>query len=273
MHITVGIPSRGRPLELAAAVLALEKTRCTGHDVQYRVAIDNDDYATWETCHALSALAPVMSSLAPRPVGLGEIHNDLVCGTDPASTFMLWSDRLVPVTAGWDEAIAEGVRQFPSRVLWMDSLHLAGPGQFILPPAYRAALAGPPCPAVYPFWFDDSAVEEVDILAFGPPRLSIAAKAAGPRTDKTNRCREIDFWIRLFAATRRERMVAARQIRFNLGLQARDMRGEVAIFEARDNAFLARVPELTAQWGATGSPDATYLAAKARAEQIMMELA
>ena len=160
--------------------------------------------------------------------------------------------------------------QYPKRVLWLDSVHLAGPGQFILPPAWRAA-QGPPCPGAFPFWFDDSAVEEIDAFVHGFPRVAVDAKCAGVRLLPTTRCRDIAFWIGVYVAQRRQRIADARRIADALGVTWQDRPDVLAYFEARDRSFLQRAPVLEAQSAEPGPPDATYLAAKARAEKLLEE--
>ena len=271
MKITVGIPSRGRPLELAASVLTLDKTRCGAHAVEFIVAHDHDDGRTMEVVSQLTSMGlPLRSSFGPRPLGLGEIQNRLLAESDPDSVFLLWSDRLVPISEQWDHGIATAVLEFPNRILWMDSIHLQGAGQYIVTPMWRAALPdGKIAPGCYPFWFEDTAVEEDDAFVFGLPRISIWPKAAGPRTDKTNRMRDLPFWIGFFAATRTARIARAREIAKRLGLPARDNADLIAHFEARDQEFLSRTDELTAQYSAGGEPDETYLRAKMAAEDVL----
>ena len=273
MKVTVGIPSRGRPLDLAAAVLALEKTRTQGqgNKVDYLIAVDNDD----ETVNAVATeLALRGTSIrvlhGPRPLGLGELHNRMAAATDPESIFMLWSDRLVPVFNEWNHAVVFAALQHPNRVLWMDSYHLMGACQFILPPKWRSALPGQPCPAVFPFWFEDSHVEEVDSFVHGFPRVSCYAKCAGPRTEKTTRMRDLHFWIDYYTFLRPSRIAEAAKISAALGLIPLKNLAEIeAHYAKRDVDFHARVDELTATYAAPGEPDASYLQAKANAEAVM----
>lgn len=269
MNLTVGIPSRNRPLELAASSLSLHRTRSQHHDVQYVVACDEDD---WETGHTVTRLQkldlPITALWGTRPLGLGELHNKMARTTAPDGTFMLWSDRIVPVTAEWDHQIAIAAMQFPQRVLWMDSLHLAGAGQFILPPVWRAA-QGDPCPGAYPFWLEDTVVEEMEALVNGYPRIAIDAKCAGPRTQKTTRMRDLKFWILHYMAHRPKRIEQAREIAARLGVAFPDPAPIVARFEARDASFLSRVDMLTETYGDPGTPDKTYVAAKINAEMAL----
>ncbi|HXJ61886.1 MAG TPA: glycosyltransferase [Verrucomicrobiae bacterium] len=273
MKIAVGVPSRGRPLDLAASILSLEKTRSGHHEVQYIVGHDHGDTETMEIASRLLARGVnVKSSFGPRPLGLGEINNRLIAAADKEAAFLLWTDRSVIIAPHWDHDLASGVMQFPNRVLWLDSIHLVGPAQYILPPAWRAALPGPANPAIFPFWFDDSAVEEVDALVHGFPRVALTSKCAGPRTDKTTRMRELAFWIGVFAATRPDRVREARWVSAELGIPPRDIAPIMAHFEERDRQFLARADALMAQWSAGGEPDETYIAAKENAIALLARL-
>lgn len=272
MKITVGIPSRGRPLDLIAAVLTLDKLKSGGNEIEYLIATDYDDGATDSTVSRLVHHGiPIHQLDSDRPLGLGELHNRMAAACAPDATFMLWSDRVVPITEEWDHAVATAVLQFPMRVLWLDSIHLLGAGQFILPPAWRAALPGNPCPGYFPFWFEDSAVEEVDAFVHGFPRMACWAKCAGPRTAKTNRMRDLEFWIRFYAWLRPQRIAEAKIIAANMGIAPRDNTDIIAHWERRDADFLERAPELTERFGAPGEPDESYLKAKARAEAMMAD--
>ena len=269
MKITVGIPSRGRPLELAAAVLALEKTKSWGNEVRYIITADVDDQPTLDIVGRLKLLdIPIDLLAGTRPLGLGELHNKMAAATDPDAVFMLWSDRIVPITENWDHQIAVAAMQFPQRVLWIDSIHLMGAGQFILPPTWRAA-QGAACPAVAPFWFDDTHLETIDAYVWGFPRLSVNARAAGPRSAKTNRCRDIGFWIMLYMAMAPSRVEEAKRVAAALGVVPKDMGSAVRHFESQMVGMLARVPTLTKTFGAVGEPDASYLQAKTRAETML----
>ncbi len=268
MKVTVGIPSRGRSLELAAAVLALEKTKSGGNEVDYIITADDDDRPTLDIAERLREMAPVTPLTGPRPLGLGELHNKMAAATDPDAVFMLWSDRIVPITEGWDHQIAVAAMQFPQRVLWMDSIHLMGAGQFILSPTWRAA-QGAPCPGVYPYWFEDSHTEEIDALVHGFPRMAVNARAAGPRGAKTNRMRDLQFWIMHYMAMEPRRIEEAERVAAALGVVQKDVAQIIAHFQKRWVDMLTRVPMLTETFGATGEPDASYLQAKARAEAAL----
>ena len=273
MRITVGIPSRGRPLDLIASVLVLDKLKSHGHQIEYLIAYDRDDEATNSAVNELlDRDIGVVAVERGRPLGLGELHNRMAGMTPADGTFLLWSDRIVPITSQWDHQISNGVLLYPNRVLWVDSIHLLGPGQFVLPPAWRAA-QGDPCPGVFPFWFEDSALEEIDHYVWGFPRMRCAADCAGPRTQKTNRCRDIPFWISYYAALRPSRVEEARRIARKLGIAPRPDIAEMTVhWVQRDADMLSRADDLAQRFGAEGEPDDSYLAAKRAAEEHMQEL-
>jgi len=275
MKITVGVPSRDRPLELAASIFSLDKTKSGGHDVEYIVGHDHNDGRTAEAVSQLITLGlPVRSSFGPRPTGLGEIHNRLIGETEPDSAFLLWSDRLVAVDMQWDHGIAMTVLEFPTRLIWFDSHHLVGPGQPIMTPLWRKALGKEkPYPAVAPFWFDDTHAEEIDGFISGFPRVALRQKCAGPRTAKTTRCRDLRFWINVFSATRPDRIRQARNMARAMGIAPRDISDVMQYVTKRDEDFHARAGELMERYGMPGEPDESYLEAYRRAEGLLTELA
>ncbi len=276
MQIHVGLPSRGRPLDMVASAVSLFRLASGSHDVQVTIAYDRDDPSDDDMMHEIQReferSFPGWDEIeVPRPLGLGEIHNELASRAPPDAVFMLWSDRVQVITPDWDQIVAVAAMHFPKRVLWLDSVHLQGPGQFILPPAWRAA-QGAPCPGLAPFWFDDSHVEEIDAFVHGWPRIAVAAKCAGVRKLPTNRCRDIPFWVDLYAATRPQRIEQSRAIADKLGVTWQPRPQELAYFEARDVQFRERSEQLLAEYGEPGPPDETYIAAKARAETLLAEL-
>ena len=271
MKITVGVPSRNRPLDLAAAILALDKTKSFGHQVDYIVGLDTDDLVTIEVAENLKTRLPITMSIADRGIGLGEIHNRMTAAADPDAVFLLWSDRIVPCLEHWDHALAMAAMQFANRVLWMDSIHLVGAGQFALPPQWRKAMPCPPCPGYFPFWFEDTWVEEVDHYVHGMPRIASYAKCAGPRTAKTTRMRELPFWIEFYQFCLPMRLEEAKRIAENLGVIPQDNKELVNHFSNRMADMLARKDVLTEMFGGGGEPDESYLRAKAHAEAIMAD--
>lgn len=274
MKISVGLPSRGRPLDMVASVVSLFRLASGGNEIDVILSIDRDDPLTRRAAHDLADRFPerVIVASNDRALGLGERHNNSAGAAPSDAAWMMWSDRISVITPNWDHELAMGCLQYPNRPLWLDSIHLAGPGQVILPPAWRAAQGGPCFPGIYPFWFDDTYQEELGAFVHGPMRLTLASKCAGPRTQKTNRCRDIEFWVDVFAATRPRRVEQARAIADRLGVKMANPSALIAMYEARDAEMKRRAPALMAQFGEAGEPDESYRKALTRASVLLSEL-
>lgn len=277
MQIHIGLPSRGRPIDMVASAVSLFRLASGGNDVVVDLRIDGDDVgssdATWGLKNRyLKDPNRVLINVSDRGPGLGELHNAVAAATPPDAAYMMWSDRISVITPNWDHELALSCMQHPNRPLWLDSIHLVGAGQVILPPLWRS-VCGQPFPAIYPFWFDDTHVEELDAFVHGFPRLALASKCAGPRGQRTNRCRDIPFWVDLFTATRPQRIEQAREIAARLGVKQPDNLAQIiGMFNERDAMMKARGAELLGAFGEESEPDASYVAAKERAEGIMREL-
>lgn len=271
MQISIGLPSRNRPLDMIASVVSLFRMASGTNDVRVTVAVDADDTGTNKAVAALEREYPASILVLDRPHGLGELHNRMAADAPDDAVFICWSDRLQVLQADWDRWVAVSAMQAPTRVLWIDSVHLTGAGQFVLPPAWRAA-QGPPCPGIFPAWFEDTAVEEVDAFVHGFPRVIVPAQCGGVRRYRTTRLRDLALWIDLFAAMRRQRVADAREIARKLGVRWQHRPDIEAHFEARDHAFRKRAAQLERDNGDQAPPDDTYLAAKARAEAMLAEL-
>lgn len=274
MKIVVGLPSRGRPLDLIASVISLYRTCGPDNEVCVMLALDNDDAESVAVGRRLATgyqfpHFAVELDICDRAPALGERHNRVIAAMPTEAIYLMWSDRMNMLGLTWDHQIAVGCLQFPNRPLWIDSVHLVGAGQIIMPPAWRAVQGGPCFPALSPFWFDDTAQEELDLFVHGIPRMRIEALCAGPRGAKTNRSRDIEFWVDVFAATRPQRVERAREICRKLGLPFANPAAMLVAREAIDADMKRRAPELQAQWGDQGEPDETYLAAKAAAMRLM----
>ena len=274
MKIVVGLPSRGRPLDLVASAISLYRTASIDHEIAVMLELDADDAESIEVARRVEsgykfAHFQIIADISDRTPALGERHNRVVDATPADATYLMWSDRISMLGLGWDQQLAVAAMQFPTRPLWIDSVHLTGAGQVILPPAWRAVQGGPCFPALSPFWADDTHVEELDLFVHGIPRMRIEAMCAGPRQQKTNRCRDIEFWVDVFAATRPQRVERAQEICRKLGLPFANPSAMLAMRESIDADMKRRAPELMVQFGEMGELDASYLAAKAAAMRLM----
>ena len=84
--------------------------------------------------------------------------------------------------------------------------------------------------------------------------------------------RDLDFWFRVFAATRGERIEEAKRVADAYGLPMRDPSMIVEMFEKGDAMQLERVALYEAAFGANReAPSAAYIEAKSRAERLLLK--
>lgn len=273
MKINVLIPTRGRPLQLAAALYSLFFCASDKHEVQFCVACDDDDEPTKLALRELrQSHLPVFVRFGPRPETLGSVANDLAAHW-PADVYQIFADDLMCITHGWDEILAQAVTNTPHGVFWMKSAK----EQRSLVPAvtekWRAA-AGGIFTEHFPFWFDDLWLEELWVMATDEAPMELETLVVD-RPSSTHRMRELDFWAGFYYSMRQERIRHGREIAMALGFATPVIGDE---FARRMNAYPPLNKSDAAKIEAsnkaeTGEPSERYMRVKERAENLMRKAA
>lgn len=274
MRIVVAIPSRARPLALIGSVMASWRLASGTNDVEYVVGADKGDSETLDACMRLAAELPLSVCIAPPPTTLASVSNLMVHQAQGADAVTVLSDRIFTITDAWDTFIAGGVHNYPKRVMWWSCAWDHGCIAPIMPKAWlEAARWSYAMTDTYPFWFIDTALQEIDMMVHGGPSLKIRAAYSGQR-GKTTNGRDFAFWFRVFAAERGKRRTEARRIAARLGQEqlCEDERVE-QYFAAYDAEMQTRCADFEKRFGDQREPDESYLAAKKRAEMILKEAA
>lgn len=268
MKFTVIIPSRGRPLGLAAILGSLRALESGKHEVTYVVACDDDDPQTAQLCEKLKEALPLKISVNPRPVSLGGLVNQVALQY-PADVYTAVCDDVLCVTLAWDGVIAEAVEKKPYGVFWWKNALPQEAFWAIVTETWRAAADGV-FTDHYPFWYDDLCLVELWFMATNedPQGLEIFLVDL-PKT--THRLRDIQFWRELFTRTRAWRVKQGRDIAKKLGLPEPRLSAE---FAKRWEAMLGTLSDERCQQieniqGDAGEPDPAYLRAYARAKELM----
>ena len=277
MKINVLIPTRGRPLQLAAALYSMFFCSSDKHEVKFCVACDDDDEPTKLALRELrQSHLPVSVRIGPRPDTLGSVANDMAAHW-PADVYQIFADDLMCITHGWDEILAQAVTQTPHGVFWMKS---AKHQQSLVPAVteqWRVA-AGQIFTEYFPYWFDDLWLQESWIMATGENPIFLDTVVVD-RPSSTHRMRELEFWAKFYFAMRDERREHARAIADVLNLP------EKAFASLMREAFSKRMetyPPLNANDAAkveasnkaeTGPPSESYVRVKERAENLMRKAA
>ena len=124
-------------------------------------------------------------------------------------------------------------------------------------------------PEIFPFWWDDTWLEEVDAILSGGPILKLPASFAGTH-GKTTRGRDFAFWGRIFAGTRPLRIAQANDMAAALGLPRPQLySGLLASFEANDRFQQDMVAEFERTFGDGSEPPESYLRVKSAALRLI----
>lgn len=266
MRISVIIPSRGRPSLLARALGSLHVRASGKHEVAYIVGCDDDDPNTAALVEQIKARGlPVKAHCGPRSASLGGMVN-VMAAANPADVYCSLCDDVAALTFGWDEIIHAAWLKRRDGVWWWrtkDS-HYA-----VVSQKWYAA-AGRIFTDYFPFWWDDVWLIQVGKYVTGKPQQYIDAWLED-RAPATQRMRDLEFWTDFYWSRASERRAEGNRIRRALGRSAFRIEQHHEMHPNPD--YTRRTGEIQAKQGERAPPTPEYLAAKARAEALMMKAA
>ncbi len=267
MKITLHMCSRGRPLQLVAALTSLRDNESGRHEVRYAVACDVDDKATIGTLVSLQAKMPLGYRVGHRPVSLDARHNQLAIDM-PAEVYACFIDDALCLTRDWDDRIAEVYQANPKGLWWWRS---KGDDLTLMPitsEAWRSA-AGKIFPEHFPYWWGDTWLSEVWVLAT-ERNLEFAPVDFLDCPKKTHNMRDLRFWHSFYLWLQPERIAEAMTISQRLGFSRPTITGPLSeIIGSANPAFVERIDEIERVQGDSGEPHEGYVIAKERAEARM----
>lgn len=273
MKIIACLASRGRPAAMIGVVMSLHRQRSTQHEIDFVLGLDEDDPTT-EHVGAFDGEIHPIYSVAPSPIVRGEIENRMigVAGASEPDAVTLMSDRTFNITPGWDNWLAGAVQGLPTRVLWWSCPDDPGCVIPIIPKAYLQANEWTWSPQIFPFWWDDTWHQEIDLMIHGMPSKKARCTYAGARGATANG-REFAFWLDVFIKTRPRRREQAARIAGQFGVPLSEDPNVVGYMNAYDNQMVGRCAGFEERFGDKREPSAKYLAARARAEEMLKEIA
>jgi hypothetical protein len=272
MNLLYIIPTRGRPLNLLGTISTAWRLRSGRHEIKFAPVRDADDEASF----AASAWTEG-TDMEPhvrwyrweRPDALGEKWNMPLRGSWPIggtlSAVALMTDRMIPITPGWDDVVAKCLEKYPNRVLWWRSPTDPGTVAPVVPKSWLEAMDWKPAVEAYPYWFIDTHLMELDRLIFGGNSLMMPCFYAGERKE-TKELRDCAFWCRYYAALRPSRIAQAKIIAGHLGVEWKDRQELLAEFGSQDAVRIQRAPEFEKVFGDKAEPWEGYRRIKKRAE-------
>lgn len=234
------------------------------------VSIDEDDI---EAAHCQWGERIVVVS-GPRPTGLGDVWNRAAHRVD-AEFYIHAADDGVIASPGWDAVIDAALTAVPMRELAVVCLNdTTNRGLPTHPVVSREwiRLTGRWFDSRFPFWFIDSALNELAAFTTAAPVPIVNQVCVSVKNGPTARMRDLRLWTEFFRATRAERVAKAGELRGMLGLDRRE--AEIAAMAAHADAgsaiMIANADENERRLADTRSdPPPGYEKARAYAERYL----
>lgn len=228
MHIAILIASRGRPEMLKTVVRSLDWLKSGNNHITYAIYHDERDPATAVAVDSLKPDVNIHAILGERPTSLGAPMNVLAASLPDADCFCVLADDVLPLSQHWDVGVQLLMMDYPV-VAWHDINDPNHPTYPIIGRKWYEA-AGSIYPELFPFWFNDTWLFQVYIMAKGCDIICPRELMLGGNRGKTMGLRDFEVWADLFRVTRKEREDEAKAIADKMGL-------EFSVTEAMTKAF------------------------------------
>lgn len=273
MKITTVVMSRKRPQGLLSVLTTLDALSTGTHDITYPVLLDTDDSVTlhhlemWQEDGMLPKnTVPI---LADRDRTLNARMNE-AAEKFPADLYYFSPDDGFPLMQHWDR-VFHAAKDLPA-FAWLEKNDPGNATYITVSEKWRKAL-GRCFPEYFPYWFADTWIAEVHLLAFGKPIAVINQLAVGGKRGRTQGMRDLSFWFKFFAYTRTERIQEAETLAKAYGFTANVLQTRqhfLQQLEEGDQYQQRRVPVYEKGLEANrDEPSPAYMKAKARAEEMM----
>jgi hypothetical protein len=252
--------------------MGLWRLRSTLHEVQFVFGLDDDDKLSVSGLSLLNEITPLpIYCVGARAPCRGTTENRVLAAARDCDVVTLLTDRTVVITPGWDDVLARGAVEQPKRPLWWSCPTDNVCAIPIMPRALMDAMDWRWSPELFPFWFDDTWNQQIDLLIHGLPSLKIKASFSGQR-GKTTRGRDFGFWIEFFHRTLPIRVAQAQEIAAKLGFEFRAREDVLRYFNSWYEQMKAGAPSLQETFGDPRDPGPEYAVAKQNAERMMAEM-
>ncbi len=280
-HISILLPTRGRPEYLTNVFGSIEETTKDKNSIDVWVYVDDDDVITRKYINDDlfgNYGFEITWFLGKRTRTMGEMMNTLrqKCTTNPGIYTPIPDDYLF-ITEHWDDIVREAFNSYPDRIaLAYAEDPMAGPNQvtFAWVSAEWANVLGRYHTEFFPFWYDDSWLDQVAQMAQRKVKLDIRMEPQGGK-GKTNRMRNLLFWQKFFNNTLDDRIQDAKllvEAIYQKTSYDYEKNVEVAIklaksFEAKakEIRFEIRMERILSAIPKNSKPDEAYLFLEAKA--------
>lgn len=271
MKINISFASRNAPSNLETTLRVLKNLSTGKHEIKYILGLDNDDLSSCVRFQQeYKNDKSVILSIEPRPLTVGMVWNRCIKLFE-ADAYLPLGDDAMCLTQYWDEYVAELSKKF----LIISAFCAYSPHSVVFPilsPKWLKANDWTLFSEHFPYWFNDTWVNEV--YEFTTGKLMLVAKdlAFGGNEGKTRGMRDLDFWWGFFNATRKQRIRHGIKLRHKLGLEdpkADDLKEIIDKWEERDSAMREKIPTLSEHYSTDNAVSPRYLLAKKNAEDYL----
>lgn len=271
MKIGIPVLARDSYLDLITVVNTTYRFRSGGNQIKFYIRYDNDDTITASAVEQLRCHdVPMEVLIGPRPETLGATINEMVkvALADGCDVITVLSDDLIPAHACWDQIIGTWVIDRKLDFFaWKDMQNLG----LVTCPVVTAKWVysvGHYMPEWFPFWFSDTWMHEVYVIASGKPALIIDELMLMPTNDTrlTRGMRDLEFWVRFWNATQSIRIEDGLRARRNMDWPEIDLAPLLPQLHGSHSWNVANSEELR---GEAGPAPERYQRAKKRAENWM----
>jgi len=244
------------------------------NEICYPLIIDEDDHRTimrLDDWIADQDKPPNVHPLIGKRDKVLNVRMNEAAAQFPADAYFFCPDDGFPLEQHWDRIFMAAHMQGLPTWCWQEKNDPGNPTFICATEKYRATL-GRILPEYFPYWFADTWVAEVHLLCFGKPIPIVNQLGMGGKRGTTQGMRDLEFWFRFFAHTRPERMEEAKKLGRAHGftVHEHERRHFIEQLEGNDARQLSAVARYEVTFEANKEPpSATYLAAKARAEEMM----
>ncbi len=216
-EIAILCGTRGRPEMFAESLASLRATVADKARTHLWVYVDEDDALTRQAIERGTMPdpgLPVHWHIGPRTAGLGQMHQALWNASGrTAEVYMLSTDKSHFATPGWDEVVRAKFAEYPDGILlaFPHDPNTADQATYTILGWGWVRTLGYFYPGYFPFWFDDLWVDQIGRMIGRYQKLPIVIAPIRGR-GRTQRMRNVPFWVRFFQLMLPERREAAQRL-------------------------------------------------------------
>lgn len=216
-EIAILCGTRGRPDMFAESLASLQATVRDKARTHLWVYVDEDDAVTRRAIESGAIPDPGLPlhwHIGPRTAGLGQMHQALWRASgQTAEIYMLSTDKSHFATPGWDEVVRAKFAEYPDGILlaFPHDPNTADQATYTILGWAWVRTLGYFYPGYFPFWFDDLWVDHIGQMVGRYQKLPIVIAPLRGR-GRTQRMRNVPFWVRFFQLMLPERREAARRL-------------------------------------------------------------